>query len=254
MSFYLLIMFFCYTYKNNKYPDSFLSKFPKKDTTELEDFPKIIYCFWTGTNKMSENRKAHFLAMEPTSKVEIKLITPDNLTNYIIPEFPLHPAFNYLSLVHKSDYLRCYFMHHYGGGYSDIKSAKHDWNNAFTSLTQSNKWAIGYREIKKKHVASVEGKVGKDIRTNYKRMIGNCAYIFRPHTPFTTEWYNELHRLMDLFAEDLKRFPGNTLGDNKGYPIPWTGILGNIFHPLCLKYSDKLVYTETLRPVTKDYR
>lgn len=203
---------------------------------------------------MSENRTAHYLQMQSISQVEIKLITPDNLTDYILPEFPPHPAFNNLSLVHKSDYLRCYFMHHYGGGYSDIKSPTNDWNEIFTALQQSKKWAIGYPEVKKKHVAKVEGKVGKGLRNNYKLLIGNCAYIFRPHTHFTTEWYNELHRLMDLYEKDLKQFPGNVMGDNEGYPIPWTGILGNLFHPLCLKYSDKLIYSKKLRPITTLYR
>ena len=84
--------------------------------------------------------------------------------------------------------------------------------------------------------------------------MGNGAYIFRPQTPFTSEWYAELNRRLDFYAEDLKKFPGNIMGDNEGYPIPWTGILGTIFHPLCLKYSDKLMYDDMLRPNTKDYR
>ena len=247
-------MCFYYKYKDRKYPKSFLSSYPKETLAEIRNFPKCIFCFWTGTNPMSENRKSHFTRMLPISQIEIKLITPNNLTEYILPEFPLHPAFEYLSLVHKSDYLRCYFMHHYGGGYSDIKSPSHNWNEIFIKFEKKNKWAVGYKEIKKGHVAKVDGEVGKDLRKYYNYLIGNCSYIFRPYTPFTTEWYTELHRLMDVHYTSLKQFPGNILGDNEGYPIVWTEILGNIFHPLCLKYADKLMYSNKLRPLTNNYR
>ena len=45
----------------------------------------------------------------------------ENLSSWIAEKSPLHPAYNYLSSVHKADYLRCYLMHHHGGAYSDIK-------------------------------------------------------------------------------------------------------------------------------------
>lgn len=75
-------------------------------------------------------KEATKVLLTKNSGVEVKLITPKNLNNYLLPDFPLHPAYDYLSLVHKSDYLRCYFMHFHGGGYSDIKPNYKNWKNS----------------------------------------------------------------------------------------------------------------------------
>lgn len=66
-----------------------------------------------------------------------------------MPEAPLHKAFQYLSPVHKSDYLRAYFMHFYGGGYADIKHIHFNWFAYFEKLYNGpqDKYAIGYHEI-----------------------------------------------------------------------------------------------------------
>jgi hypothetical protein len=44
------------------------------------------------------------------------------------------------------------------------------------------------------------------------------------------------------------------MGDNPGYPLKWTELLGNIFHPLCLKYHKNLLYANELRYTTAPYR
>jgi hypothetical protein len=59
---------------------------------------------------------------------------------------------------------------------------------------------------------------------------------------------------MDGYADDLARHPGDERGHNKGYPVPWTGLLGDIFHPLCLKYADQLLHDDRLRPSFENYR
>jgi len=60
--------------------------------------------------------------LKENSGVKVELITSKNLTKYIKPEDPLPEGFQYLHYVHRADYLRTYFMHHYGGGYADIKT------------------------------------------------------------------------------------------------------------------------------------
>ncbi len=50
------------------------------------------------------------------------------------------------------------------------------------------------------------------------------------------------------FAPRLAEHPGDARGDNPGYPIRWTGILGDIFQPLGLKYADRLIIDERIRP------
>lgn len=243
-----------YSFKKGKYPNCFL-EFDSKLSYESQKIDKTIYCFWTGNNPMTNNRLNAIESLRKKSGVPIKLITPTNLNTYILKEYPLHRAYSLLSLVHKSDYLRCYFMHHYGGGYCDVKQISNSWLSAFKSIeNHAEKWVLGYSELNKHSVAQIEGKIGKDLKTYFKSVIGNCAYICRSKTKFTDEWYKELHNRLDNYYEELKKYPGNIMGDNKGYPIPWTNILGDIFHPLCLKYSNKIMHDDSVKPVFKNYR
>lgn len=227
------------------------------------DINKIIYCFWTGDNPMSENRLIGLKSIQENSGVEVVLVTPSNLNNFIKKDFPLHPAYPYLSLVHKSDYLRCYFMHHFGGGYSDIKPQLHNWEKAFAKLNNDkNAIAIGYHESSYKDIGYVKKfidsnkarKINKDLKRNFNLVIGNCGYIFKPYTQFTELWFTELHKRLDENYETLKEYPGNMMGNNEGYPLPWTSILGQIFHPLCLMFHDQILFDESIKPQTFNYR
>ncbi len=242
-----------YTFDKSKHSDNFLSITSNniKHDTKIN---KIVYCFWTGDNKLTDNRKKSLQKMKETIGVKIELVTKENLNRYIVPNYPLHPYFEYLSCVHKSDYLRCYFMHHHGGGYSDIKIPKHNWNAAFKQLTQSQAFILGYPEVRGYDSSAYTGELDKDLKKYWRALIGNCAYIARPYTPFTADWYAELHRRMDLYAPLLKKYPGNIYGDNKGYPIPWTGILGDIFHPLCFKYNSNILKSKELTLIFHGHR
>ena len=82
---------------------------------------RCVYCFWTGTNPMSDNRKRCLQNLKNQIGVPVQLITPDNLGDYLLPAYPLHPSYQLLSETHRADYLRTYFMNFYGGGYTDIK-------------------------------------------------------------------------------------------------------------------------------------
>ena len=243
-----------YTYSEGRYTDSFLNTYPRSEEKGTGEVERRIYIFWTGNNAMSENRLRNVQNLIEKSNCEVVLVTPDNLSRFILPDTPLHPAFEYLSLVHKSDYLRCYFMHHFGGGYSDIKACQYSWLDLFEELEQSAAYIIGYPEQKKSDLAQVGGLVMKDMRHYFSQTIGNCAYICRANTPFTYEWYQELISRMDEYEPLLCEYPGNILGDNPGYPIKWTGILGDIFHPLNLKYMDKILRNKKLKPVLINYR
>ena len=85
------------------------------------------YCWWTGDNELSENRKKSLETMKIAPGGNIVFIDKNNLKDYILTEHPLHEGYQYLSPIQKGDYLKCYFMHHYGGGYSDIKQTSKPW-------------------------------------------------------------------------------------------------------------------------------
>ena len=245
-----------YSYDPSHFSDTFLAEFSVNSQYSFNsEIPKQIFCFWTGANKMSQTRRKSLDYLIRNSGVKVELITPKNLKQFLKNDFPLHEGFQYLSLVHKSDYLRCYFMHHYGGGYSDIKQSTSSWQEPFSQIMKNHdKWIIGYREFGPKGVASVEGQLGVALKRNWFVLLSNGAYICKPCSPFTREWYRELHKRMDYYINNLRVNPGNIFGDNPGYPIPWSYILGQIFHPLCLKYHNHLLYSNKLRPISEDYR
>lgn len=247
---------FPYQFNVDKYPNTFLEKYHTPFDIQIpSNLPKRIFVFWTGTNELTENRKRSLSVLQKITGVEINLVSPSNLEQYILPEYPLHPAYPYLSLVHKSDYLRCYFMNFYGGGYSDIKESLHCWLPFFERLEHSNAFIIGYPECKKRALPQVkEISIQQDMNAYFSQLLGNGAYICRPNTPLTNEWYHELMYRMDTYHEQLQLYPGNILGDNQGYPIPWSNILAEIFHPLCLKYSQYTLKESKLKPVCKNYR
>ncbi|HSV89390.1 MAG TPA: hypothetical protein VLH61_12175 [Bacteroidales bacterium] len=243
-----------YRYMPERYAGSFLKGEPVDQHVDVQA-PRILYVCWTGSNPMSADRIAALNSLKKTIGVEVALITPENLKQYLVPGYPLHEGYEYLSLIQKSDYLRCYLMHHHGGGYSDIKYFGKSWVPAFEKLEKSpDKWLMGYREIGKRGVAKTGGNIEADLKKHWHILIGNGSFICKPKTPFTSEWYHELHARMDYFLPGLKKAPGDAFGTNAGYPIKWAYIMGYIFHPLCLKYHKRLLFSRRLRFLPIKYR
>lgn len=201
-----------------------------------------IYCFWTGDNKMSVAREACLQNLKIVTGCHVLLITKQNLNEYILPDYPLHPAYEYLSETHKSDYLRTYFMNFHGGGYSDVKFATGNWEKSFMELNNDPQyWICGYKEIK-------GGVAYEPVADKYEELIGNGAYICKPQTPLTIEWYNEMIKLLDTKLEKLKENPSKHPRDyydgrNSFYPIGWNEMLGQIFHRISYKYRKHLMNT-----------
>lgn len=237
-----------YEYDPKKYNLPFLNN--NFFETNNANVTKKIYCFWTGDNPMSINRKNGYLSLKEKSGIEVVLVTAKNLQDFILPNFPLHDAYQFLNLIHKSDYLRCYFMHHYGGGYADIKTFRHSWKNSFKQLNKSNKYIIGYREVSENGVAKLQGSIYEDMKKHFPLLLGNGAFICKPQTSFTKEWYEELHNRLDNYLPFLRQQEQFS----KEYPIPYTGLQGDIFHPLCLKYHKYILQNPDLKPVFNDYK
>jgi len=202
---------------------------------------------------MSRARLRGLMSLQSSCGVDVVLITPKNLDEYIVE--PLHQDYERLSLVHRSDYLRAYFMHHHGGGYSDIKPGLNSWRESFKCLGEN--YILGYREVGRWAVAPCYSKPGlrSKLEKKWNSLVGCGAFICQPKTEFTREWLGEVEDTITLKRLALRAFPGNVMGDNPGYPLQWTEILGDIFHPLILKYGDYVVQDDRVKPdFNKTYR
>jgi len=232
---------------------------------------RTIFTFWTGDNAMSKDRQAGLDSLSNNSQCHVKLITPDNLDQFILKGHPLHQAYPHLSYTHKSDYLRCYFMHHHGGGYADIKKIRYDWNPYFDALEKSSDaWGLGYQEINSGSVAAPP-ELRETFCPQWEKAIGLCAYILKPNTPFTSAWYQNLHQELDQQLEQLQKHPARhprdkigrgsnhkflrVMGLNKSkYPLAWAQILGYIFHPLSINHTEKFIKTLPAPDFSLSYR
>lgn len=200
-----------------------------------------IYCFWTGNNPMSEQRKKCLQDSIEISKCKIVLVTLQNLHEYILNEHPVHPAYHYLSETHKSDYLRTYFANFHGGGYMDVKRTLGPWDCCFEELRNSDKWIYGYAMDGDGHIAYAPNK------PHWRDLIGTGAYICKPHTELTKQWYQGMNEVLDAKLEKLKLNPSKYTNDStwtdSGYPMGWTEILGEVFHRVLYDHKDKIINT-----------
>ena len=223
----------------------------------------LLFCFWTGPNELSEQRREALYSIVSTTDCPVLLVREHAIRDWELRSSPYHPAYEYLSETHKADYLRCYFMHHYGGGYTDIKQTSVSWREAFHQLRSSNALGIGYQEVAPESVAPVGGSLEIELRENFRSLIGNGAYIFRPYSAFTKQWIEETHVFLDGKMEELRLNPARHPRDQSGasfsdgtescYPIGWTEMLGNIFHPLVYEFRH-VILQANLAPSFSHYR
>jgi len=224
---------------------------------------RTVFCLWTGSEILSENRLKALWSIFNNTGRPVAFVTQETLNEWVVQGSPMHPAYPYLSSTHKSDYLRCYLMHHFGGGYSDIKQTTARWEPFFAQLEQSeDSLALGYTELPH-GIPHVHGEFGDQIRAAHQELIGLCSFIFKPKTQLTTKWYEQLHDLLDQKFELLKDNPGKFPLDQTGlvlpdgsassYPLRWAEILGEILHPLFYEFRDRLIKAP-IAPKFRDYR
>lgn len=215
----------------------------------LEPAPRRIFCFWTGSNPLSEARRQALKDLSETGAI-VELITPANLPAWILSDHPLHPRYEQLSLNHRSDYLRAYFMLHHGGGYSDIKSPLGNWMEAFDLLDESDEsWLVGYPELSSRSCGGDDHTaLGRDIHRRFARLAGIACIIMKPRTPFAAEWVREIERRLDYYDEELAHHPGGMWGEGPGYPLRWIELGSDIYHPLQLKYHQHVLQSRALLP------
>ena len=228
-----------------------------------------VFCFWTGHNAMSEDRKRCLDDMRRQIGL-IELVKADDIPKWERPNAPFHPSFSYLSEVHKADYLRAYFMHHYGGGYADIKRQSGNWEAAFELLqkAEGRLLGVGYPELSNGVAPLFKNKIGwshfllkercsgaelrrhyRLISSNHEIIAGNCAFIMNSQTKLTLTWLDTIHFYLDKLMPSLRRYPATDPRDHRKkrnggrqskYPLRWTQICGSILAPLLWRHRDQI--------------
>ena len=192
-----------------------------------QEVDRVIYQFWTGDNPLTLNR---IKCLESSKNFGVKtiLVTSQNLPQFIHPDYPIHQAYEYLSAVHRSDYLRCYFLHIHGGGYADIKfyDENNNWKQCFDLINHDDRiQIIGEKETDR---ATISWYAKCSYEEGIKRCIRTGFFIAKPYSQFTTQWFKLVNNVLDSNLERLRQHPStHPLGGSR-YPLRWAQLLGEI--------------------------
>ena len=166
--------------------------------------------------------------------------------------YPIHKSFNLLSGVHKSDYMRAYLLHYYGGGYHDIKHRDDSWQDCWSDwLFDENIWIYGRRENNRRAIGYPPN--ARHIQNHYNKLVTMGWVICKPNTTYTETLLHKIDDVLDKKYSELVAHPGyNSAGyyhenpfqmvEENNYPLRWLEILGEIYHPLMLQYTIHIKY------------
>lgn len=214
--------------------------------------PFCIFTFWIGGKPMSNQRHNAFLHMHTALNVPIVHITEHNLAKYTL--WPVHPAVQYLSGIHKSDYFRIYFLLHIGGGYFDIKHPTETWDKYFSLFEDPDVWVVGVPEEK---IGMAKSPNVNYNESNYKKCITNSCFISRKNNPIMREIHDMQHMVLDSHLEKLKTNPPPSdrycFNHENGYPLRWAELLGELTSQVVPKYFDKHVKAVIQKPDVTNY-
>lgn len=223
--------------------------------------PFVIWCYWEG-GEMNKNRSLSFSYLQKNIGVPVCLITPQNISKFLLPEYPLPESLTYASIVHRSDFIRAYLMHFYGGGWHDIKATLVSFADCWELFKDENIYLIG-RPESFKGAAKVSNENGIYMPDVAADLVSVPAWIARGNTALSKTIYQNLQALFLKNADLLKKGPAKHprekyikpknffhklaillkylySGRNPKYPLPWT-VFGNIFHPAVYKFRNHVV-------------
>ena len=226
---------------------------------------EYIFCMWPGEDKLTPDRATEVFSILANTQRPVIFLTPRSYRLWELPNAPFHPATQFISECHMSDYLRVYLMHHFGGGYSDIKFTFKSWVGAFADLkNDTDALALGFPfdepgefGLSKKFTGTVELE---DYKANYVPFgIGHSAFIFKRKTSLTEDMLNMLHEFLDEKLPELKENPSKTQKDSFGrilpdgsiskYPLDYTEMGPDIFHKALYKHKTRILHFD-IKPLT----
>jgi hypothetical protein len=239
-----------------RYADSWLGESAAGRHVERgEVVPRRLFVVWTGDNAMPEQRRRSLDEIRRVNgALDVVLVTPDSVEEYLVPWLALPPQYEQLSLVHRSDVLRAYLLHAHGGGYSDVKRPRGPWLGAYERLEESDAWILGYTERHRLNAPLVGGQLQQDLRSVSRQLLGYGGLVVRPRTALTEEWWTRVCAVLADNTEALAAHPGNVRGDNAGYPLGWTEVLAHVVAPLTWKYQDHVLHDERVLPELRNYQ
>lgn len=228
-----------------------------EDLSYKHGVPFVIWCYWEG-EPMTGNRMLSFSYLIKNIGVPVCLITPENIHLFIKQGHPLPSAYQHLSIVHRSDYVRAYLLHHYGGGWHDIKATEVSYADAWDEFKDNSIWIVGKAETKK-GAANAYDSQGRYMPDYYEKLIAVPSWIGRANTAFSEQLLLGIEHMINKYSDALSRYPSKHARDKKitakspikrlfqmikfiyqgrstNYPLEWT-LFGNIFHPCVLLYQ-----------------
>ncbi len=221
----------------------------------INGVPEIVYICWFGET-ISKNRLDGLKTLINNIKIPYLLITDDNVYDYQVSGEPYHKCFKYLSGNHKSDYIRSYMLHHYGGAYHDIKYRYSDWIGQWTDFNDNNIWIKTRPERYPSWVGyDIDNPSTKWIQSKYNELGTMGWVICRPRTPYTGELLDKINKTLNKHENNLTKNPSIKSGGyysdkpfdkvydpTNMYPMRWLELMGEHYHLLMYKYKDHLIF------------
>lgn len=199
---------------------------------------------------MSDNRRRSLDILRYINlDIELHLATPARLSEYLVANHPLHPAYENLSFHHRADYLRAYFMHHHGGAFCDIKPMSQPWKPVLDRLNaSSNLWAGGMSARALPPTTPTGQRMARTHRGF--RSLHPSAVAFKPQSAWTYEWLTAVeHRVDDAAAQLATGQPVQPWGLNPEYPLAWDALSWEAFSPVARKYRAHSFTARSMRIV-----
>ncbi|GAA4517974.1 hypothetical protein GCM10023159_31700 [Brevibacterium yomogidense] len=210
--------------------------------------PGQVFAVWAGENAMSDVRRRSLDILRYTNLgLDFHLVTPQNLSEYLVAQHPLHPSYEDLSFHHRADYLRAYFMHHHGGAYADIKPLTGAWGPVLDKLNSSAVlWAGGMSAKALPSFTPMGKRVARTRRG--ARALHPAAVAFKPGSPWTAEWLSQVERHIDEAAPLLRdNAPVQPWGLNPEYPLAWDALSWGSLESAARKYRRHSFTARSLR-------
>lgn len=143
-------------------------------------------------------------------------------------------------------------LFHYGGSYHDIKFRDKSWKDCWNDddwLNDDTIWIFGRRESNKNAIGYPSGQ--EELRNHYKKLVSMNFVICKPYTPYLHELMEQIYQKLDKHLEKLKQYPalepGGTVNHmvsipSDSYPLRYLEVMGELFHPLMLKYNKHIKF------------